>query len=94
MYNLTMFTTEEELMQLTGITDHDKLWDVGFNLDDWDVGFCCDKPLDHECPAEDDSSYRVANDDTHWLVWQMENYCVGYEYVEYNGKHYYTVHHS
>ena len=32
--------------------------------------------------------------DADWLGQQMENYCVGYNYCEVNGKHYYTVHHS
>ena len=28
----------------------------------------------------------------HWLM--MNNFCVGANYVFFNGKHYYTVHHS
>lgn len=108
MYNITMFTTEEELMELTGITDPSQLWEVGFDLDDWDVGFCCDKSLDHACKdnaydipmpygisaSEYDSNHRVANDDADWLVNRMADYCIGYYHVEYNGKHYYTVHHA
>lgn len=30
----------------------------------------------------------------HWLMMQMNNFCVGANYVFLNGKHYYTVHHS
>ena len=30
----------------------------------------------------------------HWLMNQMNNYCVGANYVFLDGKHYYTVHHS
>ena len=30
----------------------------------------------------------------HWLMMQMNNFCVGANYVFFNGKHYYTVHHS
>ena len=50
MYNIVMFTTREELRELTGLPDdnYDKaLWDAGFNLDDWDVGFQSDKPMEH-----------------------------------------------
>lgn len=109
MYNITMFTTEEELMELTDITDPSQLWEVGFDLDDWDAGFCCNQPLDHACPTEDDdnipapygrpaseycSDCRTANDGADWLVNRMAGYCVGYDHVEYNGKHYYTVHHA
>lgn len=81
MYNITMFSTEDELLELTGLKDFTELIDKGFNLDDWDVGFCCDEPL-HYC------------DDAYWLMERMENYCVGYHYVRYNDKNYYTVHHT
>ena len=30
----------------------------------------------------------------HGLMMQMNNFCVGANYVFFNGKHYYTVHHS
>ena len=115
MYNIIMFDTEEDLLKLTGIDDERKLWDLGFNLDDWDAGFCCDKPLDHVYDTADseeieeeyeydsdsyahdavfEDEHRVPNDNAWWLVRRMEDYCVGYHHVEYNGKHYYTVHHS
>lgn len=118
MYNIIMFDTEEELLELTGLKTEQELWNLGFNLDDWDAGFCSEKPLDHvygDAEGEDikedyewdSESYshdafddgfsderRVPNDDADWLVTQMENYCVGYHHVEYNGKHYYTVHHA
>lgn len=48
MVNIKVFTTREEIYQLTGITpnEHDNaLWDAGFNLDDWDFGICIDHPL-------------------------------------------------
>ena len=34
MLNLVVFETEEELCELTGLTEHE-LWQKGFNLDDW-----------------------------------------------------------
>ena len=76
--SIIMFDTVEDLLQLTGIPDRDTLWDRGFNLDDWDAGFCTDKPLEEYS----------------WLNMEMENYCVGSVHVVYNGKHYYTVHHA
>ena len=82
MINLKMFSTEEDLLKLTGLKDHDDLWDAGFDLDDWDVGFCADAPLDYD------------DDDSHWLMTQMENYCAGYEHTVYNDKDYYMVYHS
>lgn len=39
-----MYTETEELEELTGL-DRDGLWDAGFNLDDWDVGFQSDKEI-------------------------------------------------
>ena len=40
MLNLVVFETEEELCELTGLTEQE-LWEKGFNLDDWEI--CCDK---------------------------------------------------
>lgn len=36
MVKLIAFDTEEELMELTGLSE-DELWINGFNLDDWDI---------------------------------------------------------
>lgn len=36
MLNLVVFETEEELCELTGLTE--ELWQKGFNLDDWEIG--------------------------------------------------------
>ena len=74
-----IFTTEKELSKLTGL-NHNELWKNGFNLDDWDIGFCCDKPL--------------KNNKEFWLLNQMKNYCVGYKLVEYQGFYYYIVYHA
>lgn len=83
MIDLKMLTTREDLRKITGLPsdNHDKaLWDAGFNLDDWDVCFVSDIPLTEE--------------NAWWLVIKMECHCVGYEHVEYGGKHYYMVYHS
>ena len=74
-----IFTTEEELSKLTGL-DHESLWGEGFDLDDWDIGFCCDRKLN--------------NNKEWWLIQQMDNYCVGYSMVEFEGFYYYMVYHS
>ena len=109
MINLIMTGSEKDLEELTGL-DRDRLWDVGFNLDDWDVCFVSNEPLHSRIEVEhhenrvfdeqydeevceldyDDPRY----DDIHWLYWRMDNYCVGFNHVEYGGRHYYTVHHS
>lgn len=74
-----IFTSEKELFELTGL-NHNELWDNGFDLDDWDIGFCCDKKLN---PKKE-----------FWLLNQMKNYCCGYKMIEYQGFYYYTVYHS
>jgi hypothetical protein len=38
MVKLIAFDTEEELMELTGLSE-DELWEKGFHLDDWNIGF-------------------------------------------------------
>ena len=80
MIDCIIFTTEEELQELTGL-DHEELWEAGFNLDDWDIGFCCDK--------------KLRKNKEWWLLNQMSNYCCGYrEIVKYKGKYYYLVYHA
>lgn len=97
MINLQMFTTEEDLMKLTGLS-RDELWDNDFDLDDWDVGFVSDVPLTaivHDCDDYGDhDEWEEPVDDAYWLVRQMESYCVGYTHVEFKGRHYYMVHHA
>lgn len=107
MTELTAFRTEDDLLKLTGLATRDELWDVGFNLDDWDIGFQTDRPLFREpTPDElndphndiefyDDIIECVGwNDDLAWLVSRMMAYCVGPSCVEYDGKYYTLVHHS
>lgn len=100
MVKLIEFETEEELMELTGLTE-DELWKNGFNLDDWDIGFQSDTKL-HKTPTEEDIENGFNKDElledyslpAHWLMMEMNHYCVGANYVYFNDKHYYTVHHS
>ena len=83
MIELKMLTSREDLREITGLPsdNHDEaLWEAGFNLDDWDVCFVSDVPL------EDDNAW--------WLLLKMECHCVGYEHVEHDGKHFYIVFHS
>ncbi len=99
MVNLIMFSTTEDLLKLTGLPDLNALWDAGFNMDDWDAGFCTDIKL-HESKTvideDDDEVYEYITwiDDAYWLGARMEAYCVGFSYREFNGRHYYTVHHG
>ena len=92
MIDLKMISTLEDLRKITGLPsdNHDEaLWDAGFNSDDWDVCFVSDVPL-----AIDVCGYEYPMEDAYWLLLKMGNHCVGYEHVEFNGKHYYMVYHS
>lgn len=82
MKTVTFFSKESELSELTGL-NHEQLWDAGFDLDDWDFGFVSDTEFNW-----DDTSYEF------FMITKMESYCVGYRYVEYNGKHYYMDYHA
>lgn len=89
---VTFFDTREDLRELTGLPadNHDQaLRDAGFNLDDWDFGFVSDEKWSSKWGWMDGSTYME-----YWLLTRMENHCVGYEYVEYDGKHYYILYHS
>lgn len=103
MVKLIGFDTREELSELTGLTA-DELWDAGFNLDDWDIGFQSEVML-HRTPTQEELAEEPDwyDEDTcltspdlplWWLMSRMENYCVGFSYTEYNGMHYYLVHHA
>lgn len=87
MLNVTFFKDIEELKELTGLTNAE-LWDEGFDLDDMDFGIVCDKELSDSWWDNNSPYYE------YWLLNRMDSHCVGYTYVEYLGKHYYTVHHS
>lgn len=100
MLNLVVFETEEELCELTGLTEHE-LWQKGFNLDDWEIGFQSEVKL-HKTPTKKDIANGYCENElialfdlpAHWLMSQMNAYCVGANYVLLDGKHYYTVHHA
>lgn len=79
MTKIIAFTSDDELTELTGLT-YEELWDNGFNLDDWDIGFQVGTKID--------------NTNLWWLELTMSNYCVGYDEIQYNDKYYYIVHHA
>ena len=84
MINLRITNNRADIRRWTGLPGDDsdiKLWNAGFNLDDWDICIESDTRLVDDPEAE-------------WLVNQMDMYCCGYNEVEYNGKWYYTVHHA
>ena len=82
MLNCVFFDTEAHLQKLTGL-NHEELWKNGFNLDDWDFGFCCEKP------------FNTVKRNSHVIFLTiLDSYCCGYEEVYYDGKYYYIVYHS
>lgn len=85
--NVVFFTGAKDLETLTGLS-HNELWDAGFNLDDMDFGLATSVEWDGHWFATNSPYYQ------YWMLSRMENHCVGYYHTEYNGKHYYTVHHS
>ena len=96
MINLRMTDNREDIRKWTGLPadNYDEaLWEAGFNLDDWDVCFESDTRLVREY-SDGDGSWFEPTAEAWWLVHSMDNYCVGYREVEYNGKWYYTVHHA
>lgn len=97
MISLRITDNREDIRRWTGLPsdDFDKaLWEVGFNLDDWDICIESDVRLFCEVNSAGGDSWTSPVDEAYWLVRQMENYCCGYNEVEYNGKWYYTVHHA
>ena len=96
MINLRMTDNREDIRKWTGLSgeNHDMaLWEVGFDLDGWDVCFESDTRLVKEY-TDGDETYCEPIAEAWWLVNRMDGYCCGYDEVEYNGKWYYTVHHA
>lgn len=94
MINLRITDNREDIRKWTGLSD-DELWNVGFNLDDWDICFESDTRLVEKVGSDEDGDRWVEPvDEAWWLVHRMEEYCCGYNEVKYNGKWYYTVHHA
>lgn len=97
MINLRMTDNREDIRKWTGLSgeNHDAaLWEVGFDLDDWDVCFESDTRLFNDCTDGGYHEWKEPIAEAWWLATQMDNYCVGCDEVEYNGKWYYTVHHA
>ena len=107
MCTVTFFNTVDELLKITGIDTNEKLWDAGFDLDDWDFGFVSDELWDQESVFyEFDHDYGKEKEFTcresdwsmpqykYWLIDHMSNRCVGYKHTELNGRHYYMAYHS
>lgn len=101
LLKITVFETVDELCEITGLSE-DELWAHGFDLDDWDIGFCCNQKL-HRSPTKEEiededlgySEYSlVFGDKAHWLTFQMDMYCVGPSFTQYKNKYYYLVHHA
>ena len=84
---VTFFENPEDLERMIGLT-HDQLWEAGFNLDDMDFGIVTEKEWNQDGWDDDDPYYES------WLLYRMDAHCVGYTHTEYDGKHYYTLHHS
>lgn len=64
MVNEIMFNRTSDIQELTGLPDRNALWDAGFNLDDWEAGFCSDQKLHEEETYEDDDEEYT---EIHWI---------------------------
>lgn len=80
----------ESIKDLSGLTvrTEKELRDAGFSLDDMEFGFVTEKEWNQDGWDDDDPCYES------WLLYRMGSYCMGYKHTEFNGKHYYTLHHS
>jgi hypothetical protein len=87
MTTVTFFANVNELSQITGLTAG-ALWSNGFNLDDMDFGFVSDTEWLGGWFLTGSPYYQ------NWLLTRMDDYCAGYQHVEYKNKHYYMLYHS
>ena len=103
--DLTYFTEEEELEELTGL-NRDQLWDAGFDLDDWDFGFRTKTKIHKDVDVEygyydSDDTYTETHIELadeygdYYYLWNfIEGNCVGCKATFYNGYWYYMEYHS
>lgn len=84
---VVFYDNTKELEGLTGLSE-EELWSSGFDLDDMDFGIMTDREWNIDGWDDEDPYYES------WLLYRMDQHCVGYTHTEFNGKHYYTVHHS
>ncbi len=97
MINIRITNNREDIREWTGLPSDnydEALWNIGFDLDDWDMCIESDTRLIKRVSDGRGSWWEEPLDEAYWLVTQMENYFCGYTEVEYNGKWYYTVHHA
>lgn len=97
MITIKITDNREDIRKWTGLGGDnfdEALWEVGFNLDDWDMCIESDTRLVNRVTDGKGSWWSEPKNEAWWLVNQMDNYCCGYNEVEYNGKWYYTIHHS
>lgn len=90
MKTITWFENAKDLQELTGL-EYMELWDAGFNMDDWDFGFCTDEELDLN--AYDYMDFKCGY---YYLMKALveNNRAFEPKHTEYNGKHYYMCYHS
>lgn len=82
MRTIAIFDTEEELLGLTGLRDHDDLLNAGFDLDDWDFGVATNRQL------------KGKNHFDNWLLDSLSEWYCGYSYVAFEGMHFYIAYHA
>lgn len=87
MTTVIFFDDVEELSQITGLCAG-ALWSVGFDLDDMNFGFVSDTEWSDDWFKSGSPYYQ------YWMLTHMDDCSVGYEHVEYKGRHYYLLYHS
>lgn len=98
--DITFFHTVEELEAITGLT-RGELWDNGFNLDDIDWGIVTTNVNLVEEIIDKGIGLRILTVDgdnnepyiIQLLRW-MEDYHAGWDYVEYNDRQFFLLHHT
>lgn len=95
--NLNFFDDTDDLETLTGL-NHDQLWNAGFDLDDMDWGFVSDEEYTNDKVDKYGYKYSRIKYDIPQFVYQLleepEDHYAGLRHTEYNGKHYYILHHA
>lgn len=87
MITLRITNNREDIRDWTGLPSDnydEALWNVGFNLDDWDICIESDTRLLQEINDGGDIGWTEPVSEAWWLVNQMDGYCCGYNEVEYN----------
>lgn len=90
MEKIIIFESDKDLMELTGVSSLDELWEAKWDLDDWDYGIQTDEEWE-EMDVEKDLDWYMVKQYRSNMAEALGYIQIGH--YTWNGKHYYIKYH-